>query len=404
MESIRGLAAAQVLLLHFLSAFWPDLVSETVSRGLGWYVHLSPLYFLYDGHSAVYVFFVLSGYVLSRSFEGHLNHPIALIAARAVRLGLPALAAVLASAALIAIFGKPNVEAGAISGSEWLASWRDAELSMLSIVRDGIGNALFLGYREYSSVAFFSPWQQSIGQSFAPPLWTLSVEFYGSLAVLLLCSCARRARGVWWAAAVLATIFTIRSAYLCFVVGHLLANWRRAETPALQSSLLPVMAVALGVFLCVRADVWQFEWLRALCDEPGSWLFPGQSPERQQKAFGAIILLTGLIHLHWARWALSWPWLVKLSRLSFPIYLVHWPIMIGPAALIFLRLNGVIGLELARLGAIVAGISIAFAAALLFFPVERCALSLSRRWRERLSRMTLHPVVLKRIAAENASA
>lgn len=403
MESIRGLAAAQVLLLHFLGAFWPDFVSESASRSLGWYVHLSPLYFLYDGHSAVYIFFVLSGYVLSRSFEFHLNHPVALIAARAVRLGLPALAAVLASAALIAIFGRPNVEAGAVSGSEWLASWRVTELSMLSIVRDGIGNALFLGYREYSGVAFLSPWQQSIGQSFAPPLWTLSIEFYGSLAVLLLCSCARQARTVWWAAVVLATTFTIRSAYLCFVIGHLLANWRRAERPALQSPLLPVMAVALGVFLCVRADIWQFEWLRALCDEPAFWLFPGQSAERQQKALGAIILLTGLIHLQWARSALSWPRLVKLSRLSFPIYLVHWPIMIGPAALIFLRLNGAIGLELARLSAIVAGISIAFAAALLFFPVERCALSLSRRWREGLSGMTAKPV-LDRIASEEASA
>jgi len=403
MESIRGLAAVQVLLLHFLGAFWPDLVFESIPRSLAWYVHLSPLYFLYDGNSAVFIFFVLSGYVLSRSFEYHLNHPLALIAARAVRLGLPALAAVLVSAVLIAIFGRPNVEAGAISGSEWLASWRFTELSMLSIVRDGIGNALFLGYREIPGVAFLSPWQQSIDQSFAPPLWTLSIEFYGSLAVLLLCSCARQTRTVWWAAVVLATIFTIRSAYLCFVIGHVLANWHRAERPALQNPLLPIMAVALGAFLCVRADIWQFEWLRTLCGEPAFWLFPGQSAARQQKAFGAIFVLTGLIHLQWARSALSWPWLVKQSRLSFPIYLVHWPIMIGPAALIFLRLNGVIGLELARICAIVVGISIAFAAALLFFPVDRGALLLSRRWRERLSGMSTEPT-LERIAAEKNSA
>jgi peptidoglycan/LPS O-acetylase OafA/YrhL len=271
-------------------------------------------------------------------------------------------------------------------------------------VRDGIGNALFLGYREYSGIAFLSPWQQSIGQSFAPPLWTLSIEFYGSLAVLLLCLCARQTRSVWWAAVVLATILTIRSPYVCFVMGHLLANFHRAERPASQSSVLPVMAVVLGVFLCVRADAWQMDWLRALCDEPEAWLFPGQSAARQQKAFGAIILLTGLIHLQSARSALSWPWLVELSRLSFPIYLVHWPIVIGPAALIFLWLNGVFGLELARLCATVAGLSLAAAAALLFFPVERCALSLSRQWRERLSGMTtVKPVVPKGIPAENAS-
>jgi peptidoglycan/LPS O-acetylase OafA/YrhL len=395
LESIRGLAAVQVLLLHFLSAFGPDMVYESVSRGFGWYVHASPLYFLYDGYSAVYIFFVLSGYVLSRSFERHLDHPLALIAARTVRLGLPALAAVLVSAALIAIFGRPNVQAGVISGSEWFASWRFAELSMLSIVRDGIGNALFLGYRDLPGVAFLSPWQQSIGRSFAPPLWTLSIEFYGSLAVLLLCSCARQARTLWWAVVILATIFTIRSAYLCFVIGHLLANWHRAEKPAPQNRLLPVMAVTLGVFLCVQADLWQFEWLRTLCSEPTSWLFPGQSAAQQQKTFGAIFVLTGLIHLQWVRSALSWPWLVKQSRLSFPIYLVHWPILMGPAALIFLRLNDIIGLELARVCAIFAGIGIVFAAARLFLPVDRGALSLSQRWRKRLSSMSMEPTALR---------
>ena len=398
LESIRGLAAVQVVLLHFFSAFRPDLVFESARGSPAWYVHLSPLSFLYDGHSAVYIFFVLSGYVLSRSFERHLEHPLALVAARAVRLGLPAIAAVLVGAAAIGIFGRPNVEASAISGSKWFASPHFTELSMLSIVRDGIGNALFLGYRGLPGVAFLSPWQQSIGQSFAPPLWTLSIEFYGSLVVLLLCWCARRSRTLWWAAVILATIFTIRSAYLCFVVGHLLAKWHRAEKPAPANPLLPNIAVALGVFLCVRADLWQFEWLRSLCSEPTLWLFPVQSAAQQQKAFGAIFLLTGLIHLQWVRSALSWPWLVKQSRLSFPIYLVHWPILFGPTALIFLWLNGVIGLELARVGAIVAGISIVFAAGLLFFPVDRGALSLSRRWRERLSGMTMETTTTLRPA------
>lgn len=96
-------------------------------------------------------------------------------------------------------------------------------------------------------------------------------------------------------------------------------------------------------------------------------------------------------HSYWARSVLSRPWLIKKSRLSFPIYLVHWPILVGPAALIFLKLNGAIGLELARVGAVVAGISIALAAARLFFPVDRGALSLSVRWRERLSGMTMDP-------------
>jgi peptidoglycan/LPS O-acetylase OafA/YrhL len=201
---------------------------------------------------------------------------------------------------------------------------------------------------------------------------------------------------LWWAAVVLATFFTIRSAYLCFVVGHLLANWHRAEKPAPANQFLPAMAVALGVFLCVRADIWQFEWLRRLCSEPTFWLFPGQTAAPQQKAFGAILVLTGLIHLQWARSALSCPWLVRNSRLSFPVYLVHWPILFGPVALIFLWLSGMIGLGLARAGAIVAGIGLVFLAGLLFSPIDRAALSLSRRSRERLSGLTMKPTTLRR--------
>ena len=85
LESIRGLAALQVLLLHFFAAFAPDLVfSLPAGAAVAGRIHLSPLYFLYDGYSAVYIFFALSGYVLTRSFERHLTQPSSQILARAV--------------------------------------------------------------------------------------------------------------------------------------------------------------------------------------------------------------------------------------------------------------------------------------------------------------------------------
>src|SRR6201747_1238388 len=108
LESIRGLAAVQVLLLHFLAAFAPDLVfSPPAGAAVAGYIHLSPLYFLYDGYSAVYIFFALSGYVLTRSFERHLAQPSSQILARIIRLGLPAIAATLVAAAVMLMFGKP---------------------------------------------------------------------------------------------------------------------------------------------------------------------------------------------------------------------------------------------------------------------------------------------------------
>src|SRR5258708_22991010 len=155
LESIRGLAALQVLLLHFLAAFAPDLVfSLPAGATIAGYIHLSPLYFLYDGYSAVYIFFALSGYVLTRSFERHLAQPSSQILARIIRLGLPALAATLVAAAVMLMFGRPNVEAGDLSGSVWFASQWHADLSILSVIRDGVLNALFLSYRASPGLPF----------------------------------------------------------------------------------------------------------------------------------------------------------------------------------------------------------------------------------------------------------
>jgi peptidoglycan/LPS O-acetylase OafA/YrhL len=383
LESIRGLAALQVLLLHSLAAFAPSLVfSLPAGAVIGGYIHLSPLYFLYDGYSAVYIFFALSGYVLTRSFERHLAQPSSQILARIIRLGLPAIAATLVAAAVMLVFGKPNIQAGDLSGSAWFASQGNAELSMLSVIKDGIINALFLGYRGLPGVAFLAPWQQPVEQSFVAPLWTLSIEFYGSMIILLLCACARRSRMLWWSVVLLGAMFTIRSAYICFFIGHLLATFRRAERPAPESRLLPIFLIILGVFVCVLAEVWQPQWLRSLCADPTYFLFPGQFAPMQQKTFGAVLVLIGIIDLEAARRLLSRPWLVARSRLSFPLYLVHWPMLFGPAAALFLVLNGVVGIELARVGAIVAGICLSFAASLLFFGVDRGALELSRRVRK----------------------
>jgi peptidoglycan/LPS O-acetylase OafA/YrhL len=386
LESIRGLAAVQVLLLHFFAAFAPDLVfALPAAATVAGVIHLSPLYFLYDGYSAVYIFFALSGYVLTRSFERYLAHPSSQVLARVIRLGVPALAATLVAAAVMSVFGRPNVPAGILSGSDWFAAQWNTDVPVHSIVRDGIINALFLGYQGLPGVAFLIPWQQPVEHSLVAPLWTLSIEFYGSMIVLGLCWCARRSRALWWSVVLLGAIFTIRSAYICFFVGHVLAHFHRAERPAPVGALLPVFSVIFGVFLCVLAELWQPQWLRSLCADPTWLLFPGQFPAMQQKTFGAILVLIGIIDLEVARAFLSRPWLVARSRLSFPIYLVHWPILFGPAAALFLLVNGIAGIEIARVGAIVGGIGLALVCSAIFLPVDRGALEISRRLRKHMS-------------------
>jgi len=58
LEGLRGIAALQVVLLHFVTGFLPDTAEHAAP----------PLPVLWDGHTAVYAFFLISGAVLTPSF------------------------------------------------------------------------------------------------------------------------------------------------------------------------------------------------------------------------------------------------------------------------------------------------------------------------------------------------
>ena len=68
-ESIRGLACLAVVFSHLAMSFFPylhhfDPKDQADPNWVSW-VHHSPFAFVYSGDAAVFVFFVLSGYVLS---------------------------------------------------------------------------------------------------------------------------------------------------------------------------------------------------------------------------------------------------------------------------------------------------------------------------------------------------
>jgi peptidoglycan/LPS O-acetylase OafA/YrhL len=65
LDSVRGLAALSVVLCHHLIAyprFWDAYVFGPQGNKTG--LFFPPVYILWAGHSAVVLFFVLSGYVL----------------------------------------------------------------------------------------------------------------------------------------------------------------------------------------------------------------------------------------------------------------------------------------------------------------------------------------------------
>lgn len=65
-EGIRGVACFMVVLSHLALVFYPGLhEKDLITNGIQQYIFDSPLPFFYSGTAAVYIFFVLSGYVLT---------------------------------------------------------------------------------------------------------------------------------------------------------------------------------------------------------------------------------------------------------------------------------------------------------------------------------------------------
>src|ERR1700722_11163376 len=111
LEGLRGLAASQVVLMHFVSAFIPDAID-----------HASPpLQVLWDGHTAVYVFFLISGAVLTPAFARGGSWPRQIVK-RLVRLGLPTAAAACIALMLLVAMPHAHLDAAGVTGSGWLAT------------------------------------------------------------------------------------------------------------------------------------------------------------------------------------------------------------------------------------------------------------------------------------------
>ena len=279
---IRGLAAfagSAAAFLRGLRARFGVLVANG-GRSIAGYIHLSPLYFLYDGYSAVYIFFALSGYVLTRSFERNLVRPSAQVMARAICLGLPALAAT-----IVAVGGDAKCwvsltwQAWAISaGSAWLASQWDMQTFRSSRL-SGMGaiNALFLGYSGMPGVAFLAPWQQPVEQSLrCAAMDPESVEFYGSM--IILCSvrlCAAIAGVVVVDHANGCDLYDPKRLYLLFRRSPPGQLSPRGKAGAGSASCCRSSPSFLASCCACSAEIWQPQWLRSLCAAPTYFLFPG---------------------------------------------------------------------------------------------------------------------------------
>jgi peptidoglycan/LPS O-acetylase OafA/YrhL len=218
-----------------------------------------------------------------------------------------------------------------------------------------------------------------LGYSLNPPLWTLHVEFYGSLLVLALEAVrAIASRRAYFAVCALAAAGLVASPLNLFLLGHLLARWLGRIRGKMWHQGVGFSLLGIGFFLSTSDQLRVFRILYAFLPPP-----PFGEPIRLveiQGMISSVCLFLGIAFLPIFQKLLIQQPFRWLGKVSFSLYLVHYPLLftVVSAAFVLLATHFSYGITLALI--IPAGIALTFGAAAAFETcIDRPSIFLSRR-------------------------
>lgn len=341
-ESLRGLAACQVLLLHYCAAFLPVLARLPGKARYESEASLShsPLFALLDGYSAVYLFFVMSGFVLAPSFLEARQGVPALLGKRFVRLFLPVLAAFCCAVVLRLALPHARDAAQAISQSGWLAAMGHNPMTWPALLRDGVWNAMLAGYQ---GASVFSPWPAaadlmgltSVSTAMNSPMWTLHVEFWGSILLIVVArSCRVLPALAFWPLFVLLVWVAGSSHFLLFLAGFVLYRVHHVlQRSHWTASLTGLVLVATGLCITTSKQLW---WMTAIWHTVAPFgVLHADGDFHWQSQIGALLLFCGVLLCAPLQRLLNTRLTLWLGRLSFSVYLLHFPVLLTVGCWVF---------------------------------------------------------------------
>ena len=330
LDGLRGLAALVVVFHHFIVAFDFALYNgNPLNSRNGWDLWLasSPFDVALPGNLSVCLFFALSGYVLAGSFSRTPLGIAALITRRYVRLGLPIFVVTMVAWALYATGAIQNHTAALLTHSDWLKGQMLGSTTVWRALSEGAYGSLLNGTTLFDS-----------------SLWTMSLEFAGSVFLIFIFIGSRifgRAETRRQCQCIVLLLFAAATynTYLClFGIGAFMSVFdlrRRTETWCMNLWVVtPLIAVGLMLgtisYSLARPNFVTGALLmtpisRFTLPLPGS--FGGA--EAFWHAAGAVLLLVAIDGNPHLRRIFSGSVFQFLGRISFPLYLVHVPVLLS---------------------------------------------------------------------------
>jgi peptidoglycan/LPS O-acetylase OafA/YrhL len=256
-------------------------------------------------------------------------------------------------------------------------------------VKELFYSSLLIGYGDSSFWYFFPAIYKVVNppgtpQSLNFPLWTLSMEFYGSLMIILLCVLLKKIKVLHPSLLILMIAYFQPFSISLFFIGHLFAlgefhfplRQPYSKTVALTGSLLCWPLIGLAIWLSSRGI-------------PSPWLathFSRVPLNLVEKMIGAIIIFASVLFFKRAGIfgrpliaLFESPFFQFLGQRSFAVYLLHVPVLFTVSSFVYIFLSGFENQTIALILTIFWGIFFTYLIAGLFEKyIDRYALAISK--------------------------
>lgn len=327
LEAYRGIAAFIVVVHHFFLGFSPTttgLLAETrrADSLIG-----QPYFAFFNGTGAVSFFFTLSGFVLCWSYFNRENPGTLLLAflKRFPRLvGVVTLTTVL-SWALFKLGLYYFNDAAKVSASPWLASFAGAGLT--PEFQPTFEEAFFQGL-----TTFFT------GKShYNSNLWTMQLEFFGSMVVYMLASFIATVLGYryrLYAAIILLSSALYYSQHIFpFVAGVFLSSYLAKKKVAIPTGA-SLLLIGAGLYLLgYMIPKKSYSWVLLLPEA-----LPTHFHQVPMHTLGALAIIFATLANRNVFDGLSGSFFRFLGQISFPLYLVHGLVICSLSSWVYLQM------------------------------------------------------------------
>ncbi|MCX6795316.1 MAG: acyltransferase [Candidatus Falkowbacteria bacterium] len=356
LDGLRGVAALMVVFNHFFTAFYPALyfglaTPENLKNPFQIFIAGSVFNIFYNGNFAVCIFFVLSGYVLSRKFFHEKKSNIAISGAikRYPRLLVP----VLSSLLLVFIFASfnwfSNQAVGPISGSRWFENLFSSSPDFLKIIKQAFVGSLFQHQSSYNIV-----------------LWTMTYEFFGSMMVFGFIGFFGQTKKRY-PLYLLFSLILFRSYYWAFLLGIMLsdleANYKYHLEKIKNKKIIIYSLIILGIFLGsypsqIPIDGTSYAFLRIIETKELFIIL---------HTIGALMIMLALLSSEKIQKVLENKYFYFLGKISFSMYLIHLIIICSFSSYLFLQLKNFLPYDFSFLVTFILSMIVIFITSSLFY-------------------------------------